>query len=55
MNSFSIYQPISVLETSEPTPYLPVITINPLPPSPGIPSNFTPPKLVVSQSSPFMI
>lgn len=55
MNSFSIYQPISLSDTSNSTPFLPVITINPLPPRPGIPSNFTPPMLVLSQSSPLMI
>jgi len=53
MNSFSIYQPVSLSETS--TPLLPVITINPLPPRPGVPSTFTPPIFVLSQSSPLMI
>ncbi|GAX37614.1 hypothetical protein [Nodularia sp. NIES-3585] len=55
MNSFSIYQPISLSEPSNSNPVLPVVIISPLPSSPGIPSNFTPPMLVLSQSSPLMI
>ncbi|MDB9306076.1 MULTISPECIES: hypothetical protein [Cyanophyceae] len=55
MNSFSIYQPISLSETSYSNPLIPVVTISPLPPLPGTPSNVTPPILVLPQSSQLMI
>ncbi|MDB9374827.1 hypothetical protein [Nodularia sphaerocarpa] len=55
MNSFSIYQPISLSATETSNPFLPVLTITPLPPRPGTPSNLTPPIFVLPQSSQLMI
>ncbi len=55
MNSFSIYQPMSLSETETSSPFLPVVIISPLPPRPGTPSSLTPPILVLPQSSQLMI
>ncbi|MEA5583158.1 hypothetical protein VB620_17645 [Nodularia harveyana UHCC-0300] len=53
MNNFPLYQPTLLSENSN--PFIHVVPISPLPPRPGIPSNFTPPKLVLDQSSALMI
>ncbi|MDH6057661.1 hypothetical protein [Umezakia ovalisporum] len=53
MNNFPIYQPISLSENS--TPIAPVLPAIPIPSAPSILPNFTPPKLVLTESYKLMI